>query len=304
MLNTYLQQTQTLLNDTSETSYNRSDLISYINEARSQIAGEAQCVRGIPFVGTVQNIFTSTNGSGGTVGTGYPLTFTGGSPTTTATGTYDVQSDGTVTNIVITDGGTGYISIPTVGFGGSGFSSGVAPLAAAFLSTGILCVPNQEVYEYSSVDLSNIPGVSAIIAVRSVAILWNTYRFVANRVSFSKYQALIRTYANNFSDVPRVMAQFGQGENGSLYFYPIPNSNYIMEWDCIFDVAPLVDNTTFEAIPNPWRTPVQYYAASKAFEGAGDLDRSERMFQRFERFMKRGRAQASPGGVANWYGRR
>ena len=51
-------------------------------------------------------------------------------------------------------------------------------------------------------------------------------------------------------------------------------------------------------------TPVQYYAACKAFEGAGDLDRAEQMFQRFERFMKRARSQATPGAVANWYGRR
>jgi len=303
MLNKYLQQAQTLLNDISETSYNRADLINYINEARSQIAGEAQCVRAIPFVGSVVNVYTSTNGSGGTPGSGYPLLFIG-SATTAATGTYDVQSDGTVTNIIITSGGTGYSATPAVVFSGSGFSSGTAPLAYAQLASGIYCNANQEVYEFSSINVSNIPGVSKIIAVRSIALLWNTYRFVMARYSFSKYQAYIRTYTNTFSDVPRVSAQFGQGEAGSIYIYPVPNSNYIMEWDCIFDVIPLVDDTTYEAIPAPWTTPVQYYAACKAFEGAGDLERAEQMFQRFERFMKRARAQATPGAVANWYGRR
>lgn len=303
MLNKYLQQTQTLLNDISETSYNRADLINYINEARSQIAGEAQCVRAIPFVGSVVNIYTSTNGSGGTPGTGYPLAF-GGFATTAATGTYDVQSDGTVTNINIISGGAGYQAAPAVYFSGSGFSSGVAPQATAQLATGIFCIPNEEVYNFSSIDVSNIPGVSNIIAVRSIALLWNTYRFVMARYSFSKYQAYIRTYTNLFADVPRVSAQFGQGSNGSIYIYPIPNSNYIMEWDCILDVIPLVDDTTYEAIPAPWQTPVQYYAACKAFEGAGDLERAEQMFSRFERFMKRARAQTTPGAVANWYGRR
>lgn len=303
MLNTYLQQTQTLLNDISETSYNRADLVNYINEARSQIAGEGQCVRAIPFVGTVQNVYTSTNGTGGTPGTGYPLVFVG-TATSAATGTYDVQSDGTVTNIIIVSGGTGYTATPSVVFGGAGYTSGTAPQGYAQLSSGIFCVPNQEVYNFSDINLSNIPGVSNIIAVRSIALLWNTYRFVMIRHSFSKYQALIRTYTNTFSDVPRVASQFGQGENGSVYIYPVPNSNYIMEWDCIFDVKPLVDDTTYEAIPAPWNTPVQYYAASKAFEGAGDLDRADKMFERFERFMKRARAQTTPGVAVNWYGRR
>jgi hypothetical protein len=303
MLNTYLQQTQTLLNDISETSYNRIDLINYINEARQQIAGEGQCVRAIPFVGSVQSVYTSTNGTGGTPGSSYPLVFTG-SATSAATGTYGVASDGTVTNIVITSGGSGYAATPAVSFGGSGFSSGTAPQAYAQLATGFFCVPNQEVYPFSAISLTNIPGVSKIIAVKSIALLWNTYRFVMIRHSFSKYQALIRTYTNTFSDVPRVAAQYGQGENGSIYIYPVPNSNYIMEWDCICDVNPLVDDTTFEAIPAPWTIAVPYYAATKALEAAGDLDRAEKMFQRFERYMKRARAQTSPGTVINWYGRR
>jgi hypothetical protein len=302
MLNKYLQQTQTLLNDISETSFNRADLIKYINEGRSQIAGEAQCVRAIPFVGTVVSIYTSTNGSGGIPGSGYPLGFAGTS-TSAATGTYDVQSDGTVTNIVISSGGLGYTSAPIVSFLGSGYATGTPPQAYAQLSTGIFCIPNQEIYPFSSIDVSNIPGVSKIIAARGISLLWNTYRFTLVRYGFSKYQAKIRTYTNTFSDVPRVAAQYGQGENGSIYIYPVPNSNYIMEWDCIFDVIPLVDDTTYEAIPAPWDVPVQYYAASKAFEGAGDLDRAEQMFNRFERFMKRARAQTTPGNVVNWYGR-
>jgi hypothetical protein len=303
MLNKYLQQTQTLLNDISETSFNRTDLIDYINEARSQIAGEGQCVRAIPYVGGVQSVYVSTYGSGGTAGSGYPLVFSGSS-TSSAVGTYDVTSSGTVVNIVIISTGTGYTSTPTVSFGGSGFSSGTAPQAYAVLSTGIFCTTNQEVYNFSDVDLSNLPGISNIIAVRSIALLWNTYRFVLIRHSFSKYQALIRTYTNTFSDVPRVAAQYGQGEAGSIYIYPVPNSNYIMEWDCVCDVLPLTDDTSFEAIPAPWNTAVSYYAASKALEGANDLQRSEWMFNKFEKFMKRARAQTQPGTVVNWYGRR
>jgi hypothetical protein len=45
MLNSYLQQTQLLLNDVGEAKYNLADLVTYVNTARGQIAGEAECIR-------------------------------------------------------------------------------------------------------------------------------------------------------------------------------------------------------------------------------------------------------------------
>lgn len=215
-LNLYLQQTQRLLNDLSETNFNRFDLVEYINEARQQIAIEGQCVRKIP------------------------------------------PNNNTVVN--------------------------------------------QEVYEYSAVNLSGLPGVSAIMAVRGVSIVWNTYRFTMQRVSFGRYQALVRTYSTTYSDVPRICTQFGQGEAGSIYIYPLPNDVYSMEWDCVCNVSPLVDDSTAEIIPSPWLVPIQYYAAYKALQMI-DLEKSEKMFQQYSRFMKRGRAFSQPSQVNNWYGR-
>jgi hypothetical protein len=306
VLSDYLKKVQILLSDLSETNYNRADLIDYINEGRSQIAGEGQCVRAIPFTGSVNYVLNSTNGSGGTVGSGYPLVFTNAVGDTTgsgAAGTYDVMSDGTITNIVQTNAGTNYSKAPIVTCGGAGFSGGTAPSLLAIMYTGFPAVVNQEVYPFSDVSWSNQPGISGIIGVRGVSVIWNTYRFTTQRVSFSKYQAWVRTYTNTFTDVPRVAAQYGQGVNGSLYLYPVPNSNYILEWDCICDVSPLTDDTITDPIPAPWTTAVQYYAAYKAFESAQALDRADKMFQTFQRFMKRARAQTQPGTVSNWYGR-
>lgn len=306
VLSDYLKQVQILLADLSETNYNRADLIDYINEARSQIAGEGQCVRAIPFVGEINYILNSTNGSGGTVGSAYPLVFTNAVGDVTgsgAAGTYDVASDGTITNIILTNAGMNYQAAPTVTCGGGGFSGGTAPSLLAVMFTGFPAVVNQEVYPFSAVNWSNQPGISGIIGIRGVSVIWNTYRFTTQRVSFSKYQAWIRTYTNTFTDVPRVAAQYGQGANGSVYLYPIPNSNYILEWDCICDVTPLADDTIVELIPSPWTVAVQYYAAYKAFESAQAFDKADRMFGQFQKFMKRARAQTQPGTVSNWYGR-
>lgn len=45
MLDQYMQRTQLLLNDPSFEMFNDGDLTNYINMARGQIAGEAECVR-------------------------------------------------------------------------------------------------------------------------------------------------------------------------------------------------------------------------------------------------------------------
>lgn len=45
MLFSYLQRAQLLLNDASMAKFNRFDLTTYINLARGQLAGEAECLR-------------------------------------------------------------------------------------------------------------------------------------------------------------------------------------------------------------------------------------------------------------------
>ena len=43
--NQYLQRTQLLLNDPKEERFNLFDLLSYVNTARGQVAGEGECIR-------------------------------------------------------------------------------------------------------------------------------------------------------------------------------------------------------------------------------------------------------------------
>lgn len=68
MLNTYLQRTQQLLQNPGAPNnlYATSDLTSYINVARGQLAGEAKCIRAIGSIATVANQ-RSYNFSGVTV---------------------------------------------------------------------------------------------------------------------------------------------------------------------------------------------------------------------------------------------
>ncbi len=73
MLFQYMQRTQLLLNDPSFARFNDTDLINYINMARGQIAGEAECIRVYATLAITaasqQYLFTSIN-TGNSVTTG------------------------------------------------------------------------------------------------------------------------------------------------------------------------------------------------------------------------------------------
>ncbi len=63
-------------------------------------------------IGFVKDILIDAGGTGYSVGDA--LTFSGGSPTTTATAVVSAVSNGAITKINITNGGAGYVSAPTV----------------------------------------------------------------------------------------------------------------------------------------------------------------------------------------------
>lgn len=54
MLFSYLQKTQLLLSDKTQEAFNVADLTSYINTSRGQVAGDAECIRAIGALDTVQ----------------------------------------------------------------------------------------------------------------------------------------------------------------------------------------------------------------------------------------------------------
>lgn len=55
MLFSYLQQTQRFLGDAVQMEFNPGDLTAYVNTARSQIAAEGQCIRGLSALSSANN---------------------------------------------------------------------------------------------------------------------------------------------------------------------------------------------------------------------------------------------------------
>ena len=207
-----------------------------------------------------------------------------------------------VSSITIQNAGAGYFQ-PTVTIT-SGAGSGATAVATV---SGInITVLQQEVYTFASRNsmvATSGSGIQSILMVNSVAIVYGTFRYLAMAPSFSKYQAHVRNYTAGYLDVPSVFAQFGQGASGSIYMYPLPNAAYQMEWDACCLVNSLVVDTDVEALPYPWTDAVPFLAAYYAFSGTQRFTDADRMWQEYEKFMKRARQMSNPRRTPNWYGR-
>lgn len=305
-LNDYLQQTQRFLRDQRQDLLDPGDIVSYINRARREVAMRAQCVRRLtPISGAV---ITATVVAGGTGYSNSPtITITapdfpsgmGPFPNGDQATASAIVQGGSITAIDIVYGGAGYWE-PTAKITDSTGSGAAATLAVSYINqTG----QGKEVYPFSEVDLSQFPGVDSIYTIRSVGLLFNNYRYVLGVYDFTTLQSLIRQYSQLQMYVPAVCAQYGQGVDGSFYFYPVPSQPYQLEWDCLCLPQDMTTNLSPEVIPQPWQDAVPYFAAHLCYlelqnfnAGKGYLDLFDKMLLRYSQY-------ARPGGRVNPYGR-
>lgn len=301
----YAQQLRTRLADQKMEVFDEGDLINFINTARRETARQSQCLRALtPISGSVTQITVTNPGTGYTspvVMISYP-DFPSALPPSPlgrqATATAEIWTGG-INTINVTDGGSGYyqpivtITDPT----GTGATATIALSPFNVLETG------QERYNFADVDLSMFPGYGEIYMVKSVSLIYANYRYSLPCYSFSEYQARIRQYPYQYSYVPTVMSQYGQGASGSLYFYPLPNQAYQMEWDCFCVPQDLETDQDVEALPDPWTECVVYFAAYLAYMSVQNMNAARTQLELFDRFINRAGYQSRPGRATNPYGR-
>jgi hypothetical protein len=307
MLFRYTQEVQRLLRDTRQELLNPADLASYINQARNEIALRAQCIRILtPISGSVISAEVTNPGSGyvAPVVTITPPDFPTGTglwPNGAQAKAQATQIGGSLAAVNIIFGGSGYFQPQAEIIDTKGNGSG----AAVSLSVQNINLLNQgqEVYPFSSVDLSPFPGVGEIYTVKSCSIIYANYRYSVPIYSFSTYQAFIRQYPFQYQYVPTVGSQFGQGTSGSFYLYPIPSQVYQIEWDCLCLPEELVSDTTPEIIPRPWTYAVKYFAAHLAYLELQNMNYARMMLDMFEKQLNIYSTSARPGRASNPYGR-
>ena len=282
------------------------DQIGFINRARRETAMRAQCIRRLtPISGQVILASVVNAGSGYTLGASVAITGPDFAPNIppfplgNQAEALAIVQNGTIASVDISEGGFGYFQ-PTgsiVADAGSGASVtfSVSPIN--------VLVQGQEVYRFEDVDVSTFPGVDSVYMVKSVSVIFANTRYVLPCYAFSVYQAMIRNYPVGFYNIPAVMSQYGQGEDGSFYVYPPPAQTLQTEWDCFCLPQDLVTNDSIEAIPQPWQDPIPYFAAHLAYGELQNFNASKFYLDLYNDFMTRHGGYARPGRAVNPYGR-
>lgn len=306
MLFEYQKQTQRFLREAKQDFINPEDLVSYINRARREVAMRAQCIRRLtPISGAIIGWSVTA------AGTGYS-----NNPTLTITapdfpagqGVFPNGAQATATAII--EAGT--ISAIYSQYGGAGYfqpemtitdATGTGATAEPQLSFINQVNQGQEVYNFSDADLSMWPGVESIYMIKSVSMLFSSFRYSLSCYSFSTYQALVRQWAQQWQYVPAVCAQYGQGAGGSFYLYPLPSQAYQIEWDCFCLPSDLIDDQSYEAIPAPWTDAVPYFAAHLGYLELQNWNGAKGYLELFDKFVQRYSDYARSGRVTNPYGR-
>ena len=301
----YAQQTQRLIGDVSQAIVPFNDIVNYVNQARRHVAELTQCCRVLtPVSGSISSITVLTGGSGYTSPS---VTITPpDAPGGTASNPNGLQATavahltGTSITSITVSANAGYFN-PTVTITDpTGVNATAQPVVSSIAQT----VQGQEVYAFSAVPLGGAQGVSSIIAVKSISILYNNFRYSLPVYSFTEYQAYIRRYPFQYSYVPTVGSQYGQGANGSLYLYPIASQAYQMELDCFCLPSDLATDADYDAIPLPWSDSVPYFAAYLAFLQMQKANDARGMLDLFDKMLVRQSQSARPGRITNPYGRK
>lgn len=160
------------------------------------------------------------------------------------------------------------------------------------------------VYSLTSINVSSTPGIDGALNARILmrrlgdGNIWMRPR---NWPWFAQYKL------NNpvpQQGVPSVWTQYGQGETGSLYVDPVPDSSYVVDVDTVCRPVDLVDDTTPDAIPYPFDKAVPffacYYALLAAQSNARQAD-ADRMKQRYEEFKNMARSISNPDVLPQLY---
>ena len=303
LLSEYISNVLGLLNDPSSQFYSSSNLTTWVNRARSEVAKRSFCIRRLtPSSGSVISYTVNSAGSGYSSAT---ATVTGPDA---ISGTYIpatasvTLSGGSVSAVNVVVAGSGYVLPPTVTITGNGTGA----TATANLSPHWTTQTGQEVYKLSDATailqatLSDGAGIQAVIGVLDIVVSWGSMKPALRNCSWSVFQAYARAI-NQGQDYPMLWSQYQLGETGSVYLWPMPSAVYEMQWDCFCTPTALSNTQTVDVIPDVWTNAVFYYACYLAYLNAQRKDDSNDMFQRYERSLMEAASYVQPPRTPDYY---
>lgn len=238
-LASYILETRRLLHDSTGKYWSDTELTDYINDARNNVVGDTGCTR------SLQTIYLSTN--------------------------LESYAYGSVTGFLVTAGGTGYTSLPTITITdptGSG-ATAVATLTSGVV-TAISITAGGAGYTAPTVAITGGGGTGATakasainpttIDVLNISVIWGTMRVMLNYMSFTEFNSRLRVWQALLSR-PAAFSIYGQS---LVYVGPVPDQYYASEWDTVVLPNVLVNTTDNDIMLYPYTEAVAYFASHKA----------------------------------------
>jgi hypothetical protein len=156
---------------------------------------------------------------------------------------------------------------------------------------------SQGPYPFSSIVLAPASGVQGVLNVRALWYVIGSGQVWFRPRSWPWFSLYHLNSAAPLPGQPTAWVQYAEGEAGTIYVGPPPDTAYTVNADCVCYPVALVDDTTPEAIPAPWTTAIPYYAAYLALLSAqtgARIQDAQRMFELYTLFVKRGREFSTP----------
>jgi hypothetical protein len=236
----YLTETRRLLHDANGRYWTDPDLISAINQAQRRTVADSACLR------RLQQIYISTG--------------------------IELYSYGSVSGALVTLGGSGYVAAPAVTIaappaGGTQAvanatvtAGAVAAITITTTGSGYLTAPAFTIAPPPAGVTATATGsilAAETLDVLNITVLWGTMRITLDRMPFTAFQASVRAW-QGFSQRPVWSCSYGQS---SWYIGPIPDQNYVSEWDTVMTPTDLVNTTDVSPVIYPYTDVLPFYAA-------------------------------------------
>ncbi len=151
------------------------------------------------------------------------------------------------------------------------------------LQTGLTISQNVEKYNVYTF----LPFGPVTVGVLGVSIYWGNLKYQLGQIPWQRFDAWLRTW-NTFRQRPTHFANYG---GNIVYVGPVPDQNYVSDWDTALTSVDLDDDTSTEQIPIPFQNPVVFYAAYLAKQYEQSIGEADRFMQEYQK--QRANAQAT-----------
>jgi len=273
-LSQLLNDTSALLNDMNYSFISQQQLTRWVNTARRNAAKRTGCVRRLI---TGQSAFgASAQNNVAVPSAAQPGALPGGF----SNGTYPNG------NTTYGDFNQDYNKDYNVNYSYYPNPPPYYSIAYGAINNTCMTIPGVERYPYigffNNFLKAQYAGVDKVLDTIACSVNWGgTTRPNLDWMPWDEFQAYCRAYAVLNMSYPAVWSVFNDGPQGEIWMFPVPSQYNEIELDVTCQPLDLIDDSTFDAIPEGFQEALKYGAAAIAFESSGRYAQAQAMEDRF-----------------------